>query len=99
MDSLNKRDVIVNRSIHYFENQSFFFRRFFFSYVPNRLFACQVEIQIYIHICSICLRIYARIIRRNGGKQRWNKRKSQFARKMELETLWIMIFLGLGRNS
>lgn len=54
------------------------------------MFVCQAEIQTCIHICSICRRIYARRIRRNGGKQRWNKRMRDDL-QMSIEIFWNLI--------
>jgi hypothetical protein len=61
-----------------FSEMSFFFLliRFFFFYVHNRMFVCTEEIQFYTRIYCILHSNYVHKIKKIGGKQQVNKRKS-----------------------
>jgi len=94
IQSLNERDVIVNKNKYklIFLNSLF---RFFYFYVHNKMYIYMKENQHYIHIYYIHQQIYVHKIKNIGGKQQLNKCKINFVKKKKFISF---CFLVLGRN-
>ena len=83
IQSLNERDLIVNKNKNKLISLNSLFRYFYF-YVHNKMYIYMKENQHYTHIYFIHQHIYVYKIKNIDGKQQLNKCKIYFVKKKSL---------------